>query len=95
MSNQGKASRMAPPKVGPNRGNAGKGRPKGSLNKTTASVKAALCEAFEKRGGVPALLRWANDEPSEFYRLWGRLIPVEVSGEDGGPVTLTLRVVNE
>lgn len=28
------------PKLGPNRGNAGKGRPKGSFNKATADVKA-------------------------------------------------------
>ena len=32
---------MTDPKKGPNRGNAGKGRPKGSLNKATADIKAA------------------------------------------------------
>jgi hypothetical protein len=32
---------MTQPKIGPNRGNAGKGRPKGSLNKATADIKAA------------------------------------------------------
>ena len=73
--------------------NAGKGRPKGSVNKTTASVKQALTEAFERRGGVPALLRWADDQPGEFYKLWGRLVPVEVTGEGGG--SLVLRVVKE
>jgi hypothetical protein len=84
-----------PRKQGVNRGNAGKGRPKGSLNKTTASVKAALTEAFQRRGGVPALLRWADEETTEFYKLWGRLVPVEVAGEGGGPVSLTIRVVDE
>lgn len=32
---------MTQPKIGPNRGNAGKGRPKGSMNKATADIKAA------------------------------------------------------
>jgi len=82
-------------KIGKNRGNAGKGRPKGSLNKTTASVKAALIAAFEQKGGVPTLLKWAKANETEFYKLWGRLIPVEVSGEDGGAVSLTIRVAHE
>lgn len=68
--------------------NAGKGRKKGVPNKATASVKAALLEAFEKKGGVPALLKWAKDNETEFYKLWGRLAPTEVSGPDGGPIPL-------
>lgn len=69
--------------------NAGKGRKKGVPNKATASVKAALLEAFEKRGGVPALLKWAKENETEFYKLWGRLAPTEVSGPDGGPIPIT------
>lgn len=34
----------AQPKVGGNRGNAGKGRPKGSLNKATADIKALAAQ---------------------------------------------------
>jgi hypothetical protein len=84
----------APPKVGGYRlGNAGKGRPKGSVNKTTASVKAALMEAFDKRGGVKALIEWANDQPTEFYKLWGRLAPTEVQADVKGG--LVIRVVRE
>lgn len=66
--------------------NAGKGRPKGSVNKTTASVKAALSEAFEKRGGVQALVQWAHEQPGDFYRLWAKMLPQEVSGPDGEPI---------
>lgn len=65
---------------------AGPGRPKGSVNKTTASVKAALTEAFEKRGGVPALIAWSKEDPKEFYKLWGKMLPQEVSGPDGEPI---------
>ncbi len=69
------------------------GRKKGTPNKATASVKAAIMEAFDQRGGVPALLRWANKEPSEFYKLWGRLAPTEIAGAGGG--ALTIKVVRE
>jgi hypothetical protein len=62
------------------------GRPKGALNKSTASVKAALIAVYDKRGGDKALAAWANSNETEFYKLWGRMLPQEVSGPDGGPV---------
>lgn len=94
-SNQGKSSRMLPSATVRRPPNAGKGRKKGVPNKATASVKAAIIEAFEKRGGVPALVQWAADDPTEFYKLWGRIAPteVEVSGPQGGPVEMTVRFV--
>lgn len=66
--------------------NAGKGRPKGSVNKTTASVKQALTDAFEQKGGIPSLVTWAQTNETEFYKLWGRLVPHEVTGKDGAPL---------
>ena len=77
----GKTGRPLPP-------NAGKGRKKGVPNKATASVKAAILEAFDQRGGVQALVKWAAANETEFYKLWGRLAPQEVSGPDGGPIPL-------
>lgn len=54
-------------------------RHKGVPNKVTKSVKEAITEAFEKRGGVKALLKWADTNPDAFYaHLWGRLAPREV-----------------
>lgn len=67
--------------------NAGKGRVKGSLNKTTASVKAALIAVYAARGGDKALKTWAEANETEFYKLWGRMLPQEVSGPDGGPIS--------
>lgn len=71
-----------------------KGKPKGAVNRTTLSVKNAFLEAFEKRGGVKALLAWANDEPSEFYKIMGKMCPkeLEVSGPNGGPITTRVEV---
>jgi len=64
-----------------NPGARGRGRPPGALNKTTASVKAALEEAFDGLGGVQALIRWAQLEPTEFYKLYAKLLPVQVQAD--------------
>ncbi len=36
---------------------------------------AAMDEAFELIGGVPRLAIWADQNPTEFYRLMGKTIP--------------------
>lgn len=70
------------------------GRKKGSLNKATASAKEAVSLAFEGIGGVERLKTWAEDNLTEFFKLYGRLIPVEsqISGKDGTP--LVVPVIN-
>lgn len=54
---------------------ASSGRKPGSINKTTASVKEALTDAFEQLGGVDALVKWGKDNPTLFYPLWVRIAP--------------------
>ena len=66
------------------------GRAKGIPNKLTQSIKQAFKDAFDERGGVPALLEWADSNPDAFYGLVARLIPTEMSGPDGGPLTITI-----
>lgn len=82
------------PKVGRNTGNAGKGRPKGSHNKTTTLVKQAIADAFEKLGGTDALVRWAQEDDDNlkvFYaQIWTKILPLQVTGEDGGPLQIIL-----
>lgn len=72
-----------------------KGRPAGSLNKTTQSVKAMILEVTDGMGGAEALLTWARDNAGEFYtKMLTRLIPTEssVTVED---VTDPHRLTNE
>ena len=70
------------------RGKAGPGRPKGSVNRTTASVKAMLLQVAGDLGGEAAMLDWARENPTEFYKLLGRLLPHEVSGPDGAAIAV-------
>lgn len=64
------------------------GRRKGTPNKLTASIKGAFTEAFDRRGGVDALVRWAGDNETEFYKLCARLIPTEVQAQVDGALTV-------
>lgn len=69
---------------------SGMGRPKGAQNKTTIAVKTALIEAFEKMGGVKRLTEFADEDPGEFYKLWVKILPQEISGVDGGAITVNI-----
>ena len=76
---QVKSSRRKPPA-------AGKGRPKGSKNKTTANIKAAIEEAFEKAGGVEYLLTIAKNDPRTFAGLLGKVLPTQITGDPENPI---------
>ena len=76
--------------------NAGKGRKKGSLNKLTTSAREAFALAFTASGGAEGLTTWAKANPTEFYKLYARLIPVEHVGEGGtGPIATVVKHVYE
>lgn len=80
---------MGEPKLGVNRGNAGKGRPKGSKNKTTTIAKEAIALAAEGVGGTDRLIEWVKESPDNERIFWSqmytKLLPhqVEGSGEGG------------
>lgn len=66
--------------------NAGKGRPKGSKNKVTGAVRDMVLQALDEVGGVKYLKRQAEENPTAFMTLVGKVMPTQVTGEDGGPV---------
>lgn len=78
------------PKLGVNRGNAGKGRPKGSPNKITADLKRAILEAAEAAGGpggtVGYLTVQAAANPASFLALLGKVLPTTLAGDDAAPI---------
>lgn len=57
------------------------GRPKGVQNKIGSGVKSNVVAVFDKIGGRDKMVSWALDNLTEFYRLYARLIPTEVSTE--------------
>lgn len=79
---------MSDPKLGRNRGNAGKGRPKGSKNKVTGELKDMILGALNEAGGVDYLKSCAVDNPGPFLALVGKVLPYQITGEGGGPVKI-------
>lgn len=67
------------------------GRQKGTPNKTTAQVKAALMSVYDKLGGDQALHDFARENPVEFYRMWSKLLPLEATVT--GDVGVTVQIV--
>ena len=61
-----------------------RGRPPGAKNKLGRSVKENVVAVFARLGGTPAMAEWARDNPTEFYKIYARLIPVEASVALGG-----------
>jgi hypothetical protein len=74
--------------------NAGKGRPAGSLNKTTRAAKEAIAFAAEGLGGAERLIAWAKEDGKNESAFWTtiypKLLPLQVGGEPGNPVGISL-----
>jgi hypothetical protein len=83
------------PKLGPNKGNAGKGRPKGSQNKTTLIAKEAIATAAERLGGVDRLVAWAKEDEANEKSFWStiypKLLPLQVAGDPNNPIVTEIR----
>lgn len=92
------------PKKGVNRGNAGKGRPKGSRNKTTALLKDAILKAADAAGNkvgeegmVSYLTEQAEQNPGPFMALLGKVLPMDVTnnGGDFKPTEIIIRAASD
>lgn len=78
---------------------AGKGRPKGSLNKTTSMLKEAILKAAQQAGDkcggdglVSYLEKQAIEHPAQFMTLLGKVLPLQVAdGGDGNQTVVVIR----
>jgi hypothetical protein len=72
----------------------GQGRPKGSLDGNNRLIRTMVAEALEQAGGIDYLVERAHDPrtASAFLSLIGKVMPVQVTGEDGGPVQQVVRI---
>jgi hypothetical protein len=79
-----------------NKGNAGKGRRKGSVNKVPAALKDMILQALANVGGVSYLERQAEKQPVAFCTLVGRVLPLQVKeGGDDPKVPVSTTVVHK
>ncbi|WP_208442188.1 hypothetical protein [Bartonella raoultii] len=79
--------------------NAGKGRVKGVGNKTTRLLKEAIIKAAEQAGnkyGKEGLISYLEQQaikcPAAYLALLGKVLPLQVTGEDGGAIKIIGRV---
>jgi len=65
-----------------------KGRPKGIPNKVNAELKDMIRNALEKAGGEKYLVRQAEENPTAFMTLLGKILPKDlvVSGDEDNPI---------
>jgi hypothetical protein len=61
------------------KGKAGPGRPKGVPNKNTTAVKDMILQALSNKGGVKYLEKQADENPTAFLTLVGKVLPLDVN----------------
>ena len=67
------------------------GRPPGAINMLSRTAKANIQQCFVGMGDLPAFVEWAKKNQTQFYQLYVRLLPHEISSEDGGGVTVIIQ----
>jgi hypothetical protein len=77
---------MAKPKGSPKTG----GRQKGTPNKLTAQLKDAILEAATLAGNEDGLVGYlktqASANPGPFMALLGKVLPMQISGDEDNPL---------
>jgi hypothetical protein len=68
------------------------GRKAGTPNVATRTVREHFAHAFELLQESPSanIMTWAESNPTEFYRLASKLIPLQVANDPDNPMPSTL-----
>lgn len=75
-------------------GKGNPGKPKGAVAKTPALIKDMIAQALTNAGGVDYLTARANDPKTAaaFLGLVGKVLPMTLTGPDGGAVQTVTRI---
>lgn len=71
------------------------GRQKGTPNKTTALLKDAILKAATDAGNgdmAAYLQEQATKNPGPFLSLLGKVLPMQVTGADDGPLSVVTKI---
>lgn len=71
------------------------GRKKGTRNKVTRDVKEAILLSFEAIGGQYWLESLSRRDRKSYAALLGKLLPMQLTGKDGAPITLKVSTEDE
>jgi hypothetical protein len=77
------------------KGKPGPGRPKGLPNKTTQLLKDAILKAATDAGDgdmAAYLEKQARDNPGPFLSLLGKVLPMQLTGNDGKDLVINVTV---
>ncbi len=64
------------------------GRVAGTPNRNTTALKDAIMAALDTVGGQSYLERVAEEDPKTFCMLLAKVLPMQLTGEGGGPVVI-------
>jgi hypothetical protein len=64
------------------------GRKQGTPNKVSGNLREIILHAFGKVGGSDYLARQAEENPTAFMSLLGKILPMQVAGHDGGELKI-------
>lgn len=64
------------------------GRPKGARSKLGEAFVDALLNDWQTNG-VQAIIDMREERPGDYVKVVASLLPKEITGEDGGPISIT------
>jgi hypothetical protein len=70
---------------------------KGIPNKLGAGAKENIQAVFVRLGSTAAMAEWAQENKTEFYKIYAKLVPLKMegSGADGSfPVSVEFHIVD-
>jgi hypothetical protein len=62
------------------------GRKAGTPNKLTGALKDMILNALDRAGGIDYLVTQADDNPTAFLTLVGKVLPLQVDAEHKGEI---------
>jgi hypothetical protein len=75
-------------------GKGNPGKPKGAVTKGSVLIRDMVAQALDNAGGAEYLTERANDPKTmaAFLGLIGKVMPVQVTGADGGAIKHSIKV---